>query len=167
LKLEDHTDATHYVETEATVTTAAGWQTLAFNFASQVSGTPSLNLSYNYDKATIYFNYGTTGAVAGEKTYYFDDMKFVADAVAVNPDDVLNQIVVYPNPFVEKVMITNSSLAPLNIKVYDAAGKLLKYITSTLTNIDINMQKYPAGKYFIKIENKLNNKSISKGIIKQ
>jgi hypothetical protein len=94
-------------------------------------------------------------------------MKFVADAVAVNPDDVLNQIVVYPNPFVENVMITNSSLAPLNIKVYDAAGKLLKYITSTLTNIDINMQKYPAGKYFIKIENKLNNKSISKGVIKQ
>jgi hypothetical protein len=36
LKVEDHND-THTVETEATVTTASGWQTLEFNFANQVA----------------------------------------------------------------------------------------------------------------------------------
>jgi hypothetical protein len=36
LKVEDHNDNTHTVETETTVTTA-GWQTLEFNFANQVA----------------------------------------------------------------------------------------------------------------------------------
>jgi hypothetical protein len=43
LKVEDHND-TRTVETEATVTTASGWQTLEFNFANQV-GTAALNLA--------------------------------------------------------------------------------------------------------------------------
>ena len=167
LKLEDHTDATHYVETEATVSTAAGWQTLAFNFANQVIGTPALNLTYNYDMATIYFNYGTTGATAGEKTYYFDDMQFVADAVPGNPDDVLNNIVVYPNPFVSDVYIRNVTLTPLDIRLSDAAGRILGRYTSSVSNIDINMSKYPSGVYFISVENKLNNKNITKKVIKK
>jgi hypothetical protein len=45
LKVEDHNDNTHTVETEATVTTASGWQTLEFNFANQVAGTAALNLA--------------------------------------------------------------------------------------------------------------------------
>jgi hypothetical protein len=166
LKLEDHTDATHYVVSEAAVTTAAGWQTLAFNFANQVSGTPALNLSYNYDKATIYFNYGTTGAAAGEKTYYFDDMQFVADAVP-NPDYALDNIVLYPNPFVSDVFIRNVTLTPLDIRLIDASGKVLGRYTSSVSNIDINMSKYPSGIYFIAIENKLNNKTITKKVIKK
>ena len=167
LKLEDHTDATHYVVSEATVSTAAGWQTLAFNFANQVTGTPALNLTYNYDKATIYFNYGTTGAAGGEKTYYFDDMQFVSDAVPGNPDDVLNNIVVYPNPFVSDVYIRNVTLTPLDIRLTDAAGRILGRYTSSVSNIDINMSKYPSGVYFISVENKLNNKSITKKVIKK
>jgi hypothetical protein len=77
LKAEDHTDGTRSVETEATVTLASGWQTLEFNFANQSAGTSALILTYNYDKVSIFFNFGTTGAVAGEKTYYFDDVQFV------------------------------------------------------------------------------------------
>ena len=78
LKVEDHNDNTHTVETEATVTTASGWQTLEFNFANQVAGTAALNLAFVYDKASIFFNFGVTGATAGEKTYYFDDLAFGA-----------------------------------------------------------------------------------------
>jgi len=37
-----------------------------------------MNLAFNYNKASIFFNFGVTGAVAGERTYYFDDMKFGA-----------------------------------------------------------------------------------------
>ncbi|SEA13019.1 gliding motility-associated C-terminal domain-containing protein [Flavobacterium gillisiae] len=78
LKVEDHNDNTHTVETEATVTTASGWQTLEFNFANQATGTAALNLAFVYDKASIFFNFGVTGATAGEKTYYFDDVAFGA-----------------------------------------------------------------------------------------
>ncbi len=87
LKVEDIADGTKSVETEAT-TTAVGWQTLTFNFANAASGTPVLNLSTTYNKATIFFNFGTLGS---GKTYYFDDLTFVTgtgtDTVLVTFDE--------------------------------------------------------------------------------
>ena len=78
LKVEDHANNGITCESEATVTTASGWQTLEFNFANQVAGSAALDVTKNYDKASIFFNFGVTGATAGEKTYYFDDVKFGA-----------------------------------------------------------------------------------------
>ncbi|PWA09312.1 putative Ig domain-containing protein [Flavobacterium laiguense] len=75
LKVEEHGDNTHTVETESAVTTASGWETVVFDFAKPVTGTAALNLAYKYDKASIFFGFGTTGAQQGaEKIYYFDDM---------------------------------------------------------------------------------------------
>ena len=84
LKVEDHTDPTKSVETEAMVTAANGWQTLTFNFApgSQVAGTAAINFGFNYTKATIFFDFGRAQAQAVQKTYYFDDIAFVAGAPA-------------------------------------------------------------------------------------
>lgn len=81
LKVEDHANNGITCESEATVTTASGWQTLEFNFANQVAGSAALDVTKNYDKASIFFNFGVTGATAGEKTYYFDDVKFGAAPV--------------------------------------------------------------------------------------
>ncbi|WP_241321771.1 hypothetical protein, partial [Belliella aquatica] len=77
LKVEDFQDPTKSVETEATTTVAGQWETLTFNFANQATGTEALNLNNNFNKATIFFNFGVNGQTAGEKTYYFDDMAFV------------------------------------------------------------------------------------------
>ena len=77
LKVEDSTDPNKSVETEATVTTAAGWQTLSFNFANAATGTAPINLAYNYNKATIFFDFGRAKTAAVQKTYYFDDIAFV------------------------------------------------------------------------------------------
>ena len=76
LKVEDHLDPTKSVETEATTTVAGDWETLTFDFANEAPGTAEINYGYNYDKASIFFNFGVTGAIAGEKTYYFDDVMF-------------------------------------------------------------------------------------------
>ena len=77
LKLEDAANNTRTVETEA-VTTAAGWQTLTFDFANPVAGTAALNLAYTYNKASVFPNFGKTGAQIGaDSTYYFDDLSFV------------------------------------------------------------------------------------------
>ena len=73
LKVEDAADKDKSVETEATVTQANTWQTLTFNFANQASG-PALNLSTTYNKVTVFFNFGTTGANGGGGTFYFDDL---------------------------------------------------------------------------------------------
>jgi hypothetical protein len=83
LKVEDYLDGTKSCETEATLGVANAWQTLAFDFGNQASGTAPLNLAYNYNKVTIFFNFGVNGATAGEKTYYFDDVKFGLNIVPV------------------------------------------------------------------------------------
>ncbi len=77
LKVEDASDPTKSVETEAMTTAAGAWQLLTFNFASPAAGTAALNLAYSYNKASIFFNFGTTGAAGGGGTYYFDDLSFV------------------------------------------------------------------------------------------
>jgi hypothetical protein len=76
MKVENAANDAVFVETEATVTTAAGWQTLSFDFANQVAGTPALNLSATYDKLVVFFNFGTGGAATGERTYFIDDIVF-------------------------------------------------------------------------------------------
>lgn len=73
LKVEDHTDNTKSVETEAVTTVANTWETLIFDFAYQAAGTATLNLSYNYDKASVFFDFGTPGS---GKVFYWDDVKF-------------------------------------------------------------------------------------------
>ena len=76
LKVENAGDPTKSVETEATVTAANGWQTLSFDFARQVAGTAPLDLAATYDKLSIFFNFGTTGAATGARVYYFEDITY-------------------------------------------------------------------------------------------
>ncbi|QOJ27502.1 MAG: T9SS type A sorting domain-containing protein [Ignavibacteriales bacterium] len=83
LKVEDHLNNTITCETEATVTIANQWQTLVFDFGNPASGTAPLNLANNYNKASIFFNFGVNGATAGERTYYFDDMAFGLPVIPV------------------------------------------------------------------------------------
>jgi uncharacterized surface protein with fasciclin (FAS1) repeats/ribose 5-phosphate isomerase RpiB len=77
LKVEDANDAAISVETETLTTVAMAWDTLVFDFTNEVSGTAPLNLANTYSKATIFFNFGTDGATAGEKTYFWDDVQFL------------------------------------------------------------------------------------------
>ncbi|MBU7578271.1 MAG: hypothetical protein KAF40_09440 [Flavihumibacter sp.] len=71
LKVEVHTDGGIFVEKLATTTVANAWETLEFDFNT---GTPALNLSRNYDKASIFFDFGTNG---NGKVFYWDDVQMV------------------------------------------------------------------------------------------
>ncbi|NEN24632.1 T9SS type A sorting domain-containing protein, partial [Cryomorpha ignava] len=64
------------VETETMTTMAGDWETLTFDFANQVDGTAALNFANTYNKASIFFNFGTDGVTAGAQTYYWDDVTF-------------------------------------------------------------------------------------------
>ena len=77
LKVESAQDPSRSVETEAVTTMANAWETLTFDFANQVSGTPALNPSYNYNRIIIFFDFGQAGSTVGARTYYFDDVLFV------------------------------------------------------------------------------------------
>lgn len=85
LKVENSSNPTMTVETEATVTVAEGWETLVFNFANQAPGTATLNLNSTYNKASIFFNFNVAGGVAGERTYYWDNMSFGGIAAVTAP----------------------------------------------------------------------------------
>jgi hypothetical protein len=76
LKVEDASDATKSVETEATVTMAKTWQMLEFDFANEAMGTAKLNPAYTFNRVSIFMNFGVDGAMAGAKTYYVDDLTF-------------------------------------------------------------------------------------------
>ncbi len=78
LKAEDHTNNTKSVETEAVTTAANAWETLTFDFANQAAGTAAINYAYNYDMASIFFDFNTAG---NGKIFYWDDVKHLA----VNP----------------------------------------------------------------------------------
>jgi hypothetical protein len=74
LKVEDRTNNTKSVETDKLTTVANAWETLVFDFANQATGTAALNLTYNYDMASIFFDFNTAG---NGKIFYWDDIKFL------------------------------------------------------------------------------------------
>ena len=71
LKIEDHTNPTISVETEAKTTVANAWETLNFDFVNQASGTAVINYSSKYNKASIFFDFNTVG---NGKVFYWDDV---------------------------------------------------------------------------------------------
>lgn len=83
LKAEDHTNNTITVETDAMTTVAGQWQTLAFDFANQASGTAALNTANTYDMLSIFYNFGVSPAAT--QTYY-------ADSVRMGAGSTLSQI---------------------------------------------------------------------------
>ena len=83
LKLEESADATHTVETDALTTVANQWETLTFDFSNEATndGDPTnpLNINYVFDKLSIFFNKGVTGADAGEVIFYWDSLVWVGE----------------------------------------------------------------------------------------
>ena len=74
LKVEDAGDPTKSVETYGYTSSAETWETITFDFANEAEGTAVVDYSYTYNKASVFPNFGTTGADAGTAiTIYVDD----------------------------------------------------------------------------------------------
>jgi hypothetical protein len=83
LKVEDAGDPTITVETETLTTVAEDWETISFDFSNEAPGTAELNFDYDYNKASIFFDFGTPGA--SDQTYYWDNMDFDGELPPVKP----------------------------------------------------------------------------------
>jgi hypothetical protein len=73
LKVEDSSDSDRSVETLGTVTAGGSWETVIFDFANQTPGTEAVDYSWTYNKASIFPDFGTSGANGGGGSFYFDD----------------------------------------------------------------------------------------------
>lgn len=81
LKVEDKNINTRSVETEAMTQAANTWETLVFDFANQSAGTAAMNLAYNYDMASIFFDFNNAGTGS---VFYWDDVSFLPVNVTPN-----------------------------------------------------------------------------------
>ena len=72
LKIENKNDPTVSVETEVNTTVAGAWDTLIFDFTMEATGTAAVNFAAVYDKAVIFFDFGSEPAA--DVTYYWDDV---------------------------------------------------------------------------------------------
>jgi hypothetical protein len=132
LKVEDANDPTHTCETEANTTISGGWEMITFDFINQAPGTELLSIGlgfgWTYNMASIFFNFGTEGVVAGEKIYYFDDVWF--GVPPSNPNNIEEciwnekyNITVFPNPTKENISIrTPNYSGKLETQIFDLLG---------------------------------------------
>ncbi len=141
MKVEDPTNGAISVEADAVTTTSGAWETLNYDFAFQATGTQPINFANNYQKLSVFFNFGIDGATAGTKTYYFDDIQF-GGSVSVN--GVLNdrfRVVVENNGIVIR---SNGSEIIRSLEVHDVVGRQLYRSASTLpvnTLIPVNFDR--------------------------
>jgi hypothetical protein len=162
LKIEDHNNSSINCEAESTVTVASGWQTLEFDFANKVLGTPDLDVTKNYDKATIFFNFGVAGSVTGLTTYYFDDVKFIS-ALSTTKFDI-SDIVVYPNPVQNTVTIEANS-AIQKVSVYNVLGQEVISRSPKSSSTTLQTSELQKGVYMVKTE--IDGKISSSKIVKK
>ncbi len=78
LKVEDANNNQHTLETNATETSVTGWHTYTFDMSAQATGTAAFDSSYNYDKASFFFDFTTDPAAvtSNGQDFFLDNVTF-------------------------------------------------------------------------------------------
>ena len=128
LKVEDKTNNTRSVETEAMTQAVNTWETLVFDFANQSAGTAAMNLTYTYDMASVFFDFGNAGTGS---IFYWDDVTFLATNTTPNymALPITFQSTTYPYNFVNfgganATVVNNPN--PSGINTSTRVGRMVK-----------------------------------------
>lgn len=152
LKVEDWSDASHTCETEAMTTQANAWEVLEFDFLNEAPGTAALSTGlaqgWVYNKASIFFNFGTDGQTAGEMWYHFDDVQFGASTSTFAPAIELG-LTAAPNPATDAWYITSERQPITHIDLFDAQGRLLASVHPHAMMHTLSAHGLPTGLYTI------------------
>lgn len=158
LKIEDANDPTRSVETEATTTTANAWETLVFDFTNEATGTSALDLSYTYSKATIFFNFGTDGATAGEKIYFWDNAAFGSETTSIGNLAELG-LEVYPNPS-SGIFNLLTTMPSGEVKVLNLMGQEVHRQPIEARQTVLNLPHLPTGWYHLQVTTEAGAESV-------
>ncbi len=128
LKVEDRNNNTQSVETEAMTQTANTWETLIFDFANQSDGTAAMNLSFTYNMASIFFDFGVAGT---GKVFLWDDVTFLSTNTTPNymALPITFQSTTYPYNFVNfggGLATVENNPSPSGINTSTKVGKMVK-----------------------------------------
>ena len=157
LKIENNNDPTQSVETEAYTTVVDAYEVLEFDFNNEATGTAALNESYPFNKASLFFNFGSVGD--DQTVYYFDNISF-GSPISLGIDSVSkDSFKLYPNPVEDYLNIDSSNTVIKNIEVFNILGEK---IYSTNSSDSLDMSTYSAGIYFVKINNTITFKILKK-----
>ena len=141
LKVENSNDPTQTCETQVNTTMAGQWETLEFDFTNEATGTAALEFGLTngwiYNKASIFFNFGTGGGPDGGKTYYFDNIAF-GDFVLSDDNLFLENLKVFPNPTNQDWVISSEGSMIKKVELFNVQGQLILTLqpNSYLENID-------------------------------
>jgi hypothetical protein len=150
LKVEDAANGAISVETEDTTTAANTWETLEFDFSNEVPGTAALNLANTYDKATIFFFFGTDGAgIGADSVYYWDDLMF--GGLFIGFEELgAEAFSMYPNPAENVVRISALSQVQ-EVRVINAIGAEVMRRTMDAREFDLDISSLKPGSYIIQL----------------
>jgi len=162
LKVENSNDPTQTCETEVNTTIGGDWEILEFDFTNEATGTAALEFGLTngwiYNKASIFFNFGTAGAATGEKTYYFDNIAF-GDFVLSNDNLFLDKVKVFPNPTNDFWNISSEEAMIRKVEIYNLQGQLI-LTTHPNSNVGkINTVGFSTGMYFSKVTTEKGSKT--------
>ena len=101
LKIENSQDPTQSVETDTFTTVYNDWEIMEFDFLNESEGTQELNTDFIFDKASIFFNFGSSGTQS--IVYFFDNVSF--GSPLSNYENTFLSYRIYPNPFIETINI--------------------------------------------------------------
>ncbi len=152
VKAEDHTNPTISVETETNTTVAGAWETLVFDFSNEVSGTAAIDFANTYDMLSIFFNFGTDGATAGFKTYYFDDVMFGVMISVDRPQ--LEGLRFFPNPATDR-MVVEADQDISNVVVYDMTGREVLRAQGDSYQVQLDLNTLESGVYMVTVQSEI------------
>ncbi len=155
LKVEDSDDPTHTCETETNTSVSGDWEVLEFDFNNQAVGTESLSvglsMGWTFNMASIFFNFGTEGKVAGEQIYYFDDVKF-GQLVLGTDNELTEGVSVFPNPANYQWVVSSDNSVITLIEVFKLNGERITVLYPNSLVAKIDASNFANGIYVSRIE---------------
>lgn len=154
MKVEDSNDPTHTCETQTNTTLDGEWEVIEFDFVNQATGTAELSvglsMGWTYNMASIFFNFDTDGATAGEKTYYFDNVSFNELLSSVEIIDIAG-LEISPNPTSSQWTISTDNQQMTSIDIFDLQGKLVLSLQPESSFVSVNAADFATGMYVARI----------------
>jgi hypothetical protein len=99
--------------------------------------------------ASIFFNFGTSGAAAGEQTYYFDDVAF-GESITGFENAPMVTTTIYPNPTRHAWAIAASANIT-EVVVFDVMGRRVLTQAADSEQVIVDGSRLAGGVYFARL----------------